>query len=276
MEWRTRAAAALREPLVHFLVAGVLVFALLSGRAPDAGERRIVVNEAVVTRLVDRFVESFHRQPDQQEIDGLISDYVHGQVYYREALRLGLDQDDEIVMRRMRNKMIALATSEAEAAAPSDADLQKLLDKDPGHYAKEPQITFSQVFFGADSPAARAAAAQAIPILQRGGDAARLAQPAPLPGHFDAAPGSEIAAQFGEDFASALAKQPRGQWSVVTSGLGLHLVRVEALIAPAPPTLDQARQELTNDWHNQAMHKAEADAYRKLVAGYDVVIEPAK
>lgn len=276
MNWRTRAAAALREPLVHFMIAGALVFALLSGRAPDLGERRIVVDEAVVTRLVDRFVESFRRQPGPDEVDGLINDYVRSQIYYREALRLGLDRDDEIVMRRMRNKMIALATSEAEAASPSDADLRKLLEQAPGRYSREPQITFSQVFLGADSPAARAAATKALAILNRGGDASALAQPAPLPGHFASAPSSEVAAQFGDDFASALAKQPSGQWRLLTSGLGLHLVRVETLAAPAPPTLDQARQQLTNDWHSEAMRKAENDAYRKLLAGYDVVIEQPK
>ncbi|MEN9683867.1 MAG: hypothetical protein RLZZ427_1618 [Pseudomonadota bacterium] len=276
MTWRNRVAAALREPIVHFMLAGAAVFVVLAGRAPDLGERRIVVNEATVARLGDRFVESFHREPTPAEIDGLINDYVREQIYYREALRLGLDRDDEIVMRRMRNKMIALATSEAEAAAPSDTDLRSLLDKDPGRYAKEPQITFTQLFLGADSPAARATALQAIAILSRGGDAGSLAQPAPLPAHFEATPGSEVAAQFGDEFAAALPRQPRGRWTTVTSGLGLHVVRVEQLHAPASPSLDAARQQLTNDWHNQAMRDAEDTAYRKIRAGYDVVIEQPK
>ncbi len=276
MTWRERAAAMLREPLVHFMIAGALVFAVMAGRPPDTGERRIVVNEAVVTRLVDRFTESFRRQPTPAELDGLISEYVHDQVYYREALRLGLDKDDEIVMRRMRNKMIAVATSEAEAATPSDAELKALLDKDPGRYAREPQITFSQIYLGADSPAARKTAQDALGVLQRGGDGARFASPAPMPGHFGAAPASDIAAQFGDDFASALAKLPRGRWAVLTSGLGLHLVRVEAVAATTPPTVDEARQQLTNDWHDAAMRKAEDQAYRKILAGYDVVIEQPK
>jgi hypothetical protein len=152
MTLRSRAASLLREPLVHFMIAGALVFALLSGRAPDAGERRIVVNAEVVSRLLNRFTESFHRQPTPQEMDGLISDYVHEQVYYREALRLGLDKDDEIVVRRMRNKMIAIATNDAEAATPTDADLQKLLDKDPGRYAREPKVTFAQLYLGRTAP----------------------------------------------------------------------------------------------------------------------------
>ncbi|WP_374528603.1 peptidyl-prolyl cis-trans isomerase [Novosphingobium sp.] len=276
MTMRSRAAAMLREPLVHFLIAGALVFAFLSGRAPDLGERRIVVNEAVVGGIANRFVETFHRQPSNEELDGLINDYVRDQVYYREALRLGLDRDDEVVVRRMRNKMVALATSDADAATPSDADLQKLLEKDPGRYAREPQITFSQLYLGADSPAAREAAKQALAVLAKGGDATAFTKPAPITAHFEAAPSSDIAEQFGDQFAAALPKQQRGQWHVMTSGLGLHLVKVEALIAPAPPTLDQVRQQLTNDWHEAAVRKAENDAYAKILAGYDVVIEQPK
>ena len=108
----------LKEPLVHFLIAGAAVFWLLSGRAPDLGERRIVVNEAVVSGLVQRWTDTFRRPPSQDEIDGLIRDYVQDQVYYREALSLGLDQEDEVVVRRMRRKMESLAVAEAEAQNP--------------------------------------------------------------------------------------------------------------------------------------------------------------
>jgi len=273
MTWRSRAAAVLREPLAHFLIAGALVYALLAGRAPDVGERRIVVNEEVVSRIADRFALTFRRAPTAEELDGLISDYVHDQVYYREALRLGLDKDDEVVMRRMRNKMVSIATSDAEAAEPDDAELQKLLDKDPGRYAREPQITFSQLYFGADSPAARTAANEALALTTKGADASRLTQPAPIQDHYAKSPGSDVAAIFGDEFAGAVARQPRGKWVVMTSGLGLHLVRLEALDAPAPPSVAEARQQLANDWRNAATRKAEDEAYRKIVSGYDVVIE---
>ena len=82
----------LKEPLVHFLIAGAAVFWVMSGRPPDLGERRIVVDEAVVTGLMQRFHDSFRRLPTTDEMDGLIRDYVADQVYYREALRLGLRQ----------------------------------------------------------------------------------------------------------------------------------------------------------------------------------------
>jgi peptidyl-prolyl cis-trans isomerase C len=262
----------LKEPLVHFLIAGALVFWLLSGRAPDLGERRIVVDERVVSGLVQRFYDSFRRPPGQDEIDGMIRDYVADQVYYREALRLGLDQGDEVVVRRMRRKMESLAVAEAEAATPSDAALQALLDKDPARYALDLRTSFEQVYLGADTPAARKGGDAKLAQLRGGTTVAAV--PAPLPARLDQAGTSEIVAIFGDEFVLALRDLPLGQWSgPVPSGLGLHLVRVSARSAPEKPSLASVRQRLENDWRAAAIAKAQAQSYAAIAKGYDVVIE---
>lgn len=274
MTLRSRAATLLREPLVHFMLAGALVFAVLSGRPPDPGERRIVVSEAVANRLVERWMQSFRRAPTADEIDGLIRDYVMDQVYYREALRLGLDQDDEVIIRRLRNKMVALAASEAEAATPTDAQLQALIDADPVRYAAEPLLDFTQVYLGSDTPASRGAAARALGALQGGGAADAYRQPAPIPATFSRTPASDVSAVLGDDFVAALGKLPVGQWSgPVASGAGLHLVRIDRRDPPPAPRLADVRQKVENDWRSAATQKAVGEAYVKLLEGYDVVIE---
>ncbi len=275
--WRTRAAALLREPLVHFLVAGALIFVVLSGRAPDTGERRIVVDEAVVTGLVNNYVRAFRRPPSDEELDGLIRDYVRGEVYYREALRLGLDQDDDVVKKRLRNKMLAIAGAEAEATRPSDAQLQALLDKDPARYALPPRYTLEQRYLGADTPALRAAAKAQLAALKPGADPALPGEPFPLPGRLQDSPVLDIATQFGDDFAFALEKAPEGLWTgPVPSGFGLHLVKVIRRDRPPPPKLADVRQRLENDWRSAAVRKAEDDNLNALLKGYDVVIERPK
>lgn len=275
--WRTRAAALLREPLVHFLIAGALLFVVLAGRAPDVGERRIVVDEAVVTGLVNRYVQAFRRPPSDEELDGLIRDYVRGEVYYREALRLGLDQDDEVVRKRMRNKMLAIATAEAEATRPSDADLQALLDKNPARYSDPPRYALEHRYIGNNTPALRAAASAQVAALKPGDDPGLPAVPNPLPARFGDAPLSDLAAQFGDDFAAALGDLPVGRWSgPVASGFGLHLVRVEARRTAPPPSIELVRQRLENDWRTAAVQKAQDDHLTKLLEGYQVVIEQPK
>ena len=271
--WRTRAAALLREPLVHFLVLGALVFVAMAGRAPDLGERRIIVDEPVVAGLVNHHVRAFRRPPTAEELDGLIRDHVRGEVYYREALRLGLDTDDEVVKKRLRNKMLAVAGAEAEAAQPSDAELQALLDADPARYAAPPRYRLEQIYLGPDAPALRAAAAAEIGRIPKGARPGITTQPLPLPGRFDDASQTDLAEQLGDDFATALARLPVGTWmGPVVSGFGLHLVRIDQRVQPPPPRLADVRQRLENDWRSSAIRKAQDAHLQQLLDSYDVEI----
>ncbi|MEY4849623.1 MAG: hypothetical protein RLZZ331_627 [Pseudomonadota bacterium] len=272
--WRTRAAALLREPLVHFLVLGALVFVALSGRAPDLGERRIIVDEPVVAGLVNHHVRAFRRPPTAEELDGLISDHVRGEVYYREALRLGLDADDEVVKKRLRNKMLAIAGAEAEAARPSDAELQALLDADPARYAAPPRYRLEQIYLGPDAPALRAAAAAEIGRIPKGARPGITTQPLPLPARFDDASQTDLAEQMGDDFATALARLPVGNWTgPVVSGFGLHLVRIDQRVQQPPPRLADVRQRLENDWRSDAIRNAQDAHLQQLLDSYAVEIK---
>lgn len=275
MQFKDSARRLLKEPLVHFLIAGALVFALLSGRAPDLGERRIVVDEKVVGALVGRFYDSFRRLPSKEETDGLIADWVRDQVYYREALALGLDQNDEVVVRRMRRKMETLAVADAETRTPSDAELQAMIDKDPARYAEDPRITFQQVYLGADNPENRLKAENALTRLRKGETVSGL--PAPIPARMENAGSGDTSGLFGDEFTLNLRRLPVGQWTgPVASGLGLHVVRIERRAAAEPPKLAKVRQRVENDWRAGAAAKARDESYQRILKGYDVVIELPK
>ena len=275
MTLKDSARRLLREPLVHFILAGAFVFALLSGRTPDLGERRIVVDERVVAGLVNRFQDSFRRMPTKDETDGMIRDWVQDQVYYREALSLGLDKDDEVVVRRLRRKMEAMAVDEAESRSPTDAELQALIDKDPARYTEDPRTSFEQVYLGPDTPENRQKAEAVLSRLRRGEDVS--GDPLPIPGSFKDASGEDISGQFGDEFAIALRNVSPGGWTgPLASGLGLHLVRVSARKAPQPPVLAKVRQRVENDWRAGANARARDEAYARMLKGYDVVIELPK
>ncbi|HVR91813.1 MAG TPA: peptidylprolyl isomerase [Novosphingobium sp.] len=267
-------ATWLREPLVHFMIAGALVFVALSGRPADPGERRIVVSETLVTRLATGWTETYRRPPSADELDGLIRDYVKSEVYYREALRLGLDRDDEVVKRRMRSKLESVGTADAEAREPSDAELQALLDRDPARYTTDPRYDFQQIYLGADTAASRVAAGHVLARLRSGAAPTAVGQPIALPGSLRDNSASDVAELFGDEFAAGLRGVPVGQWNgPVASGLGLHLVKVERVAAPAAPKLAAVRQRVENDWRSATIRKADDEGYRKLLDGYDVVIE---
>ena len=274
---RNRLRTIVREPLLHFLIAGAVIFAVFSNLPPDAGERRIVLDEPALTRLVERYVETYHRAPSPQELEGLIADTVKDQVYYREAQRLGLDRDDEIVIRRMRGKMQALATSEAETKQLSDGELQAMLDRDPAHYATDVVTSFDQVWLGPDAPATRAAAAGAVRRLTAGAAPASVGQMVALPLHLERASTSDVSAQLGDEFAAALRDLPQGRWTgPIGSGLGLHVVKVSARTVPTRPTLATVRQRVENDWRAGLIARAEDQAYARMLAGYQVEIARPK
>lgn len=278
MQLRERLGRLLREPLAHFLVAGALLFALSAARgdAVDSSSRRIVLNEAQVERLAAFWMQTWRRPPTEAELDGLIRDYIKEEIYYREALRLGLDQGDAVIRRRLRAKMEFLITAEIENVAPTDAELQAWLDGHSERYGADPLFTFDQIYVSTNSNP-NAAAARARDILRRlneGDEATLLGDPILLPRAMEAAPKSDVARQFGDAFADALARSPRHAWAgPIESEYGIHLVMVRAVSAETAPVLSDVRQAVENDWRAETRTRREAEAYQALLDGYDVVIE---
>lgn len=273
---RDRFRAVLREPLVHFLLAGLALFLFFAwrGDAVDPESRMIKITEQQVERLAEGWAQTWQRPPTQAEIDGLIRDHVKEEVYYREGLRLGLDQDDLIIRRRIRSKMEFLASSELENETPDDATLQELLDKNPQAYAVDARYSFDQIFLEAqDEGVARARATQLLAALSKGADWRKLGDAISLPRSPETVDRARIAADFGDGFAAALAGQKTGQWTgPVASGFGLHLLRIRAVQASAKPKFADVRQKLENDWRAQTAKDREAKAYQTLLDGYTIKI----
>lgn len=144
----------LREPLAHFLVLGALVFAMFQFAADrsDVQDGKIVVTRGRIEQLVTGFSHTWNRPPTRPELDGLVEDYIRDEVLYREALAMGLDKDDTIVRRRMRQKLEFLTSDASAIVAPTEQDLQRWLNRNPDMFRVEPAVAFSQIY---SIPAAR-------------------------------------------------------------------------------------------------------------------------
>ena len=261
----------LREPLVHFLLAGLAVFGMASLRdAPvDPASRTIIITEEQVGRLAARWQAAWRRAPTPRELDALIRDHVKEEVYYREARRLGLDEDDPIIRRRLRAKMEFLAVAAAENAVPSDAALQAWIDRNPVRYSTDPRYSFDQIYLGPDADAAAATLAQ----LRGGANWRGVGERISLPRTMEAAEATQVARQFGDAFAAALADLPVDDWhGPIASGFGAHLVRLRLVRAGAPPRLADVRQRAENDWRAATLAAREARAYQALLDGYMIKI----
>lgn len=276
MVLKDRLPVALREPLVHFLLMGLALFLFFAwrGDAVDPESRTITITEEQVERLAANWTQTWQRPPTQTEIDGLIRDFVKEEVYYREGLRLGLEQDDAIIRRRIRSKMEFLAISELENEVPGDAVLQALLDKNPQAYAPDARYSFDQIYLAAqDEASARARATQMLDALKKGADWQQLGDAISLPRSPQDVDRTRIASDFGDEFATSLAEIKSGQWAgPIASGFGLHLVRIRAVQASSKPKLADVRQKLENDWRAQTVKDREAKAYQTLLDGYTIKI----
>jgi PPIC-type PPIASE domain len=273
----------LREPLVHFLALGALLFALhawLKPSEPAASTTEIVVDEARILSLAQNFRRTWQRGPTPEELQGLIESHVREEVMVREALALGLDRDDAIVRRRLQQKMDFLIEEAALATPASDAELQAFLQANADKFRSEPQFSFEQVYLDPARRGQRLAddAARLRTSLQDGrttpaqaGDRLQLLQTRYLQ-----LPQGEIARLFGEDFARALPALAIGEWAgPVSSGYGAHLVRVEAFSPGAVPPLAEVRAQVEREWAHARRQASARGAYAALRAKYLVRVGPA-
>lgn len=267
---KERAQAILREPLVHFLLGGALIFAyfMWQGEEVDPASRTIEVDRQAQAQIALTYERTMQRPPTDAELDVLIDRWVREEVLYREALRLGMDAGDPVVRRRLSKKMDFLAASSAQAAQPSDAELAEWYEANAARYAEDTRLSFDQVYF-----AERPEAAAILPRLEQ--DWQGAGDPVSLPASLDARPLRAVAAQFGEHFANGLAAMEAGEtWSgPLQSGVGWHFVRLRDVVNGAVPPLGDVRDRVIEDWRRATAATREDEAYRLLREAYRVEIE---
>lgn len=271
----------LSEPLLHFLLAGMALFVLyglIRGGESDA-PRDIVITEARVEALVASFAAVWMRPPTPQEIKGLVDDYVAEEIFYREGVAMGLDQDDTVIRRRLRQKMVFISEDAAAAFEPGEEELQAFLAQHAGKFVEPSRLTFVQIYFSSDrrGDAARADAERLLAELRAGrgpADPAEASDPTLLPGDMQAASPQVIANAFGTEFVAQIEDVPVGQWSgPLQSGFGLHLVRVDERVAGAPPSFEAIRPIVLREWQAEQRTESSERFLASLRARYDIRVE---
>ena len=137
----------LKEPLLHFILLGTAIFVLyqFAGDRTEPHDNKIVVTPGKTEQLINGFSRTWQRAPSSAELRDLIEDYVKEEVFYREALAMGLDKDDTIVRRRMRQKFEFLNADTTALTPPRDSDLQAWLEKNPDKFRIEPKVALRQI-----------------------------------------------------------------------------------------------------------------------------------
>jgi hypothetical protein len=264
----------LREPLVHFVVLGALIFALAEWRATDRGDDAVILlGPEELAGLRADHERRTGRPPTPEDERILIDRFVDDEMLYREALALGLDRGDVIVRRRLLQKMEFLLDARADLEPPGVDDLRALRDAHPERYRTPPRVDLEHVFVdatrqGADAPRA---AAEIAAALAAGADPAGLGDPFLRGRTLRARSREDLAEIFGATFAATVETLATGAWSgPVESSYGLHLVRVLGRVPARLPDVDEIEGPLRLDWLEARRAEVRREALADLRRRYTV------
>lgn len=278
----------LKEPLLHFVLIGAglfLLFVLKGGPASvpsgPSGQQsmKIVVARGDIDQMVETFQRTWQRPPTEEEVKGLIDSYVRDEIYYREAVAVGLDRDDNVIRRRLRQRMEFIFEDIAAQGEPTDADLQDFLEKHQDRNLVDPQISFRQVYIDPDKRKKDADAyAQRILVeLNKGADPETIGDPFLLGVEVRLSPLWDIKNQYGEAFGKSLLGLKQGRWEgPLKSGFGLHLVYINNRVGGRLPDLKEIKDRVKMDWATERQKELKDAAYAKLKERYTVVMEKPK
>ena len=267
-----------REPLVHFLLIGVALFVAfgLTQEQDGNAQNHIVVDASQVEQLVAQFKRTWMRAPTEDELALLIESHVRDEVYYREAVAMGLDQNDPQVRRRMRLKLEFLL-EDLTAEEADDEVLTEFLQQHPDKFQVAPRVSFLQLYLNPDKHQDLASDAQAmLARLEQGVAPDSVGDATMVPFEYTLVTQTEIARSFGEALARQVLTLEPGDWTgPLYSGLGGHLVKVTERIEGYLPELTEIRAQVERDYQAQRRQELKDMAYQKLRAGYEVVIQPS-
>lgn len=255
----------LREPLFHFFLLGLGIFAIYGSLIPngqnDGDGTQIVIDTQDVDRLVQQFEATWRRPPTPEELSGLVEAQLREEILVREAIALGLDQGDAIIRNRLAQKMTFLTTSVAQSMLPEDEILIAHMETNRKRFTMPGQLAFDQISLpeGADANSALAA-------LNAGVDPDEVGNRSLLPLRMPLTSAQAIDATFGRNFYATLIDLPLDAWAgPVQSGYGAHLVRLTARKEPRLPPLESIRDQVLADWRREqtdALTVAQFDAFR--------------
>jgi hypothetical protein len=266
----------IREPLIHFVIAGALIFAVyntLEGDGVEPSQDTILIGDAEMRMLRGQYEKLWGRPPRDQELAPLVREFIREEVLFREGVALGLERDDMIVRRRIAQKMEFMIGDLAVPEEPDDETLAKYLEANRDTYLEPPRLSFTHVYFSVDRRGenARADAEAARTEIDGRERAPEIGDAFALAVDYAGKTAREVDQTFGPAFGERLLEAPVGQWfGPIESAYGLHLVRVLERTEPRIPEFGELRDRLSTDYSFETRQAANALALDRLTERYRI------
>jgi peptidyl-prolyl cis-trans isomerase C len=221
------------EPLIQFLILGILLFVVINyvQQRRDRLSREIVVDNERIGLMILNYKSQTGNLPSKQQLDVMIENFIKEEIYYREAMKSGLDQDDEIIRRRLAQKFDFIHTDLTKTATATDNELELFYKKHPELFHKDAIVSFSHIYFSADKTNDSITKQKAITVLKELKHSSLLRSPEKgdrFPLQYDYTEQSilDIQQNFGnKPIVDSLFNAPMNSWiGPVQSGYGWHLL----------------------------------------------------
>jgi hypothetical protein len=266
----------LREPLVHFVVLGALVFGAHAAitREASSDARRIALGAALMGELEKEFSRKHGRSPSPAEAEQIARSWASEEVLFREGMKLGLDQGDAVVRERVISKMKSVLEGLVIVPEPSDADLQAWLAADRARYQTPVRYDLEHAFAAKSRKDARALAERQLAELEKTGKLEGAGDPFASGARHENRSIEYLTRTFGKGFADAISRAEPKRWQLVESDHGWHAVRVTRRQGGEKPSVATLRGKLVRDWQNARKKELVAAKLAELVASYRVETRP--
>jgi hypothetical protein len=263
----------LHEPLLHFLFAGALLFAAYGwlNREQASGLREVRIGAAEINWLKETWTRQWQRPPTEEELRGLVADFLKEDLLAREARELRLDDNDIVVRRRLAQKMRFVIEDTATLAEPTDDELRRLLAANAAAYQAPARTDFSQLYFKTE---AGAQAALKRLAQKSAGDTGQLGENTLLERDYSGLDSAVVTSVFGPKFAEGLFSVETGGWQgPLASGYGFHLVFVSARQPPQARPFEELRPQLRAEWQRRQQAQASEQYFADLLKKYTIVAD---
>lgn len=261
----------LREPLLHFLLIGMLIFIVDKAvHSETQNQKLIVLDKNTRSELIQKFTEKQGRLPDLDEIDNLIDAWVYEEVMYREAVALGLDKGDPMFRSRLELKMRSMLIDNAVVDPPTDEQLKQWLEKSRARYSAPRRFDFIQIKIGGDDETAETEATNLVKTMRNG---AIVEDYAGQEMYYRDRTRENIIQVFGESFAKGLLDPGDDYWHAVHANDGWHVARVQHDKPAVEPDFQSLKPQLEADWQKDALKQKAQEAYQDILSTYDIRVE---
>lgn len=268
----------LKEPLLHFIGLGLLIFIVYGLTAKgETDENTIVFDSDDLNSLLGKWELQWKRPPTPEELSNLIMQNIKQEIFYREALSMNLDHNDEIIKRRLSQKMQFLSNDLANMAKPKDEQLEAFFNENNEKYLLPYQYSFYQIVFNPDKRDNPQDDAEKVlsnfksasfQEMEKKGDQL------PFKYYYSNVYENELSALFGESLTKDLPNLPIGEWTgPIASGFGYHLVFIEDRIQPQLPPLNTIKEKVLNDYSYEQQQTMDALIYEELRKKYTIEVD---